>query len=103
MLALLETLKSAMRDFDGREEKMNADFRARSAVETRAFDTAKEKQTAVATETIAKAEANFEAATERTKSQFETRKATLNQAHINVRKRVLDQISQQEADIKYGV
>jgi hypothetical protein len=74
MLALLETLKNAMRDFAAREEKMNADFRARSAVETRAFDIAKEQQTASATETIAKAEGDFDAASERAKTQFEQRK-----------------------------
>jgi hypothetical protein len=41
MVALLETLKNAMRDFAAREEKLNADFRARFGVETRAFDIAK--------------------------------------------------------------
>ncbi len=103
MLALLETLKSAMRDFAAREEKMNADFRARSTVETRAFDVAKEKQTSAATETIAKAESDFAAAKERAGSQFEQRKVKLNQAHITVRKGVMDAITQQEADIKYSV
>ena len=103
MLALLETLKNAMRDFAAREEKMNADFRARSAVETRAFDLAKEKQTSAATETIANAEAEFDAARKRANVQYEQRKARLNEAHIIVRKRVLDAVSQQEADIKYSV
>jgi DNA segregation ATPase FtsK/SpoIIIE, S-DNA-T family len=103
MLALLETLKSAMRDFAAREEKMNADFRARSAVETRAFDIAKDQQSTVANEIIAKAEADFVAAKEKAKTQFEQRKAHLNQAHITVRMRVMDTITQKEADIKYSV
>jgi S-DNA-T family DNA segregation ATPase FtsK/SpoIIIE len=103
MVALLETLKNAMRDFAAREEKLNADFRARSAVETRAFDIAKDKQATAAAETLAKAEAEFGAAKERGTAQFEQRKAKLNQAHITVRKRVMDQITQQEADIKYSV
>ncbi len=103
MVALLETLKNAMRDFAAREEKLNTDFRTRSAMETRAFDIAKDQQSASAADTIAKAESEFDAATEQSKTHFEQRKTKLNQAHINARKRVLDQISQQEADIKYSV
>jgi hypothetical protein len=103
MVALLETLRGAMRDFAAREEKLNADFRARSSMETRAFDIAKEKQATAATEMLAKGEAEFREANERAKARFERRKAKINQAHIIVRKRVLDEISQQEADIKYGV
>ena len=103
MVALLETLKGAMRDFAAREDKLNADFRARSTVETHAFDVAKEKQATASAETLTKAEAEAREAKERAKTQFEQRKATLNQAHITVRKRVLDGISQQEADIKYNV
>src|SRR5439155_21553328 len=103
MVALLETLKNALRDFAAREDKLNADFRARSAVETRAFDAAKNQQSTAAAETIAKATADFDAASEKNATRFEQRKARLNQAHINARKRVLDAITQQEADIKYSV
>ena len=103
MVALLETLKNAMRDFAAREEKLNADFRGRSAIETRAFDVAKNQQSTAAADTIAKAESEFDAATQQAGARFEQRKARLNQAHINARKRVLDKISQQEADIKYSV
>jgi S-DNA-T family DNA segregation ATPase FtsK/SpoIIIE len=103
MLALLDTLKNAMRDFAAREEKLNVDFRARSSVETKAFDLAKEQQTAAAGETIAKAETDFQAAKEHAKVRFEQRKTKINQAHIRLRKHVLDAISQQEADIKYSV
>ncbi len=103
MVALLETLKNALRDFAAREEKLNADFRTRSAVETRAFDTAKGAQSTTATETIAKTTADFDATSSRINTGFEQRKARLNQAHINARKRVLDAITQQEADIKYSV
>src|SRR6185437_9060842 len=100
MLALLDALKNAMRDFAAREEKLNADFRARSTVETRAFDIAKEKQATAAGETMAKTEADFQAAKEKAQAQFEQRKARLNRAHLTARKRVLDDISQREADIK---
>ncbi|HWD91190.1 MAG TPA: FtsK/SpoIIIE domain-containing protein [Verrucomicrobiae bacterium] len=103
MLALLETLKNAMRDFAAREEKLNADFRTRSGVETRAFDLAREKQTTDAAETAAKAEADFQTAKENAQKRFEQRKAKLNQVHIRLRKFVLDAIGQQEADIKYNV
>ena len=65
MLALLETLRSAMRDFAAREEKLSADLRARSAVETRAFDIARKKHATEAAETMAKAVANFQSAQER--------------------------------------
>ncbi len=103
MVALLDALKNAMRDFAAREEKLNADFRARSTVETRAFDAAKEKQTTVATEATAKAEVNFQERKTQAKARFEQRKTKINSAHIAARKRVLDAIGQQEADIKYSV
>src|SRR6185312_4085499 len=103
MLALLDALKNAMRDFAAREEKLNADFRARSTVETRAFDAAKEKQTAEAGETTAKAEVQYQEAKTRAKARFEARKTKINSAHIAARKRVLDEIGRQEADIKYSV
>src|SRR5690349_19195920 len=103
MIALLEALRSAMRDFAMREEKLNTDFRTRSSVEIRAFEIAKEKQTTTAAETLGKAEADFQAAKESAKTKFELRKARLNDAHIRARKRVLDEISKSEADIKYSV
>lgn len=103
MVALLDALKNAMRDFAAREEKLNADFRARSLVETRAFDAAKEKQRNAAADAIAKEEADFQRAKEQAGAHFERRKARLNKAHIAARKRVLDDIAQQEADIKYSV
>jgi len=103
MVALLETLKNALRDFAAREDKLNSDFRTRSAVESRAFDAAKNNQSASSAETIAKATADFEASTAQAVARFDQRKARLNQAHINARKRVMDDITQQEADIKYSV
>ena len=103
MVALLETLKNAMRDFAAREEKLNSDFRARSAVETRAFDTAKAKRLADLEEESGKVEANYNAAKDQATARFDQRKTRLNHAHIAARKRVLDAISQQEADIKYSV
>jgi hypothetical protein len=103
MAALLETLKNAMRDFAAREDKLSADFRARSSVETRAFDISREKQTTAAAETMAKAEADFQTVKDQANARFEQRKVKLNRAHITVRKRVMDEISQHEADIKYSV
>ena len=72
-------------------------------METRAFDTAKGAQSTTATDAIAKATADFDATSSRINTGFEQRKAHLNRAHINARKRVLDAITQQEADIKYSV
>ena len=103
LLALLETLRGAMRDFAAREEKLNSDFRTRSGVEIRAFEVAKEKQTTSAAEGMTKGEADFQSAKEQCHARFERRKARLNRAHNNARKRVLDEISKQEADIKYAV
>lgn len=92
-----------MRDFAAREEKLSADLRARSAVETRAFDIAREKQSTEAAETMAKAEANFQSAQEARNLRFERRKTRLNEAHHKARKRILDEINKYEADIKYNV
>jgi S-DNA-T family DNA segregation ATPase FtsK/SpoIIIE len=103
MLALLDSLKSALRDFATREEKLNSDFRTRSGVETKAYEFACEKQRTDSSEKLAKAASDSESAKENLRKRFEERKARLNQAHIQVRKRVLDEISRQEADIKYSV
>src|SRR4051794_21289747 len=103
MLALLETLKAAMKDFAAREDKLNLDFRTRSGSEVRTFETAKAAQATRASESVTRAETDFQLAKEKTKSRFEQRKAKLNQAHIKVRKRALDEITDQEAEIKYKV
>src|SRR5579871_5037000 len=103
MLAQLETLRNAMRDFAVREEKLNSDLRTRSTIETRAFDAAREKQKTDAAEAMAKAEADFKAAKETRNARFEKRKSRLNDAHNKARKRVLDEVNKYEADIKYSV
>lgn len=103
MLALLETLKSAMRDFAAREEKLNADYRARSAAEIRAYDNSIKNQATEGEEATAKLEVNYQETKTRAKARFEQRKAKINSAHIAARKRVLDEIGQQEAEIKYSV
>ena len=78
MVALLETLKNAMRDFAAREDKLNSDFRSRSAVETRAFDTAKTKRTTELEEESAKVEANYNSAKDQAVARFEQRKASVD-------------------------
>ena len=88
MLALLDRLKSAVRDFAAREGKLNDEFPVRFAAETKAFETAREEQALRLTEYLAGVEVAFEAGKDEWHSKFESRKTRINQAHTTASKRV---------------
>ena len=77
-LALLDQLKSAIQDFAAREGKLNDEFRARFAAETKAFESAQEKQVSWLTESLADVEAAFEAGKDKQRFKFESRKTRIN-------------------------
>jgi S-DNA-T family DNA segregation ATPase FtsK/SpoIIIE len=90
MFALLDRLKSALRDFAEREEELSGELRARTAAEAKAFETATREQSAVLAGRIAEAEAAFEAEKKHLRSKFERRKARINQAHLVCNREVME-------------
>ncbi len=101
VLALVSRLRELALDFKSREERLNADLRARLAAETRAYETAKERQAAAAAEAIEQIETEYQRGKERIQARFEQRKKRINQAHITSRTRAMDAIRAQEARSKY--
>jgi hypothetical protein len=102
-LALLDGLKAAVHEFAAREEKLNAEFRARSNAETKTFDQAAAVQAAETSEIMARATAEFQNEREQSAARFQKRKARINQAHMASRKRALDAIRDEEGKRKYKV
>ncbi|MGA3163123.1 MAG: FtsK/SpoIIIE domain-containing protein [Verrucomicrobiota bacterium] len=99
-LALLDRLKSAIQDFAAREGKLNDEFRARFAAETKAFESAREKHASWLTESLAGAEAAFEAEKDKWRSKFESRKTRINQAHTAACKQIREGIGGFERRIR---
>src|SRR5271154_3925423 len=97
MLALLDELKSAVRDFVAREEKLHSDFRIQSAAELKAFSSRNEAQEAAADAQ----EKNLASARETKKRnlhfRFEKRKARINRVYAAVSKRMLNELSERDA------
>ena len=103
MLAVLNALKSAVREFALREESLEGDYHAQRAAEGRAHEAATAAHRSGMDEAEAAAAAGLEAERERLRARFEQRKRWINQAHFSSRKRALDRIRQQEGRIKYKV
>jgi S-DNA-T family DNA segregation ATPase FtsK/SpoIIIE len=102
-LALLDTLRNVIRDFAAREEKLNNDFRIRSAAELKVHEEAATEQTSKAAERLSEAEEHFQKEEIRRQARYEKRKVRLNHAHHIVRKRVMDEVSGEEGHRKYKV
>ena len=100
MLELLDRLKSVVRDFAAREEKLDGDFHVQSAAELNALARRNEAQES----TVAGQEMNVAAALETERKQhqarFERRKARINRAHAAASKRVLNEIGARDAEWK---
>jgi hypothetical protein len=90
MLALLDQFQSAIQDFAEREEKLNGESRARTAAETKAFETSTQEQATRLSERIAGAETGLEAEKKNCRSKFERRKARINQAHLTCNRQVME-------------
>ena len=99
-LALLDRLKSAIQDFAAREGKLNDEFRARFAAETKAFESDREKQTSWLTESLADVEAAIEAEKDKWRSKFENRKTRINHAHTAACKQIREGIGGFERRIR---
>ena len=100
MLALLDTLKNAVRDFVAREEKLNSEFRLQSTGELNAFESQKQAQESAAYALEMNAEAAMEAEKNRLQSRFEKRKSRITRAHSAVSRRVTHAITECDAEWK---
>ena len=90
MLALLDRFQSAIRDFAGREEKLNGESRARTAAETKAFEAATQQHAARLSERIADAETGWKTEQKDCRARFESRKARITQAHLTCTRQVME-------------
>ena len=100
ILALLDALKKHVQDFVAREEKLGADFRLQTAGELRDFSARNEMHETAAHEREAKATEALNAEQEQAQSRFEKRKVWINRAHANMSRRVLQEIGNQDVQIK---
>ena len=100
MLALLDALKSAVRDFVMREEKLNGDFRSQSAAATNALAAQNLAQESAAYSQEANATIALESKKKRLQSRFEKRKTRITRAHAAVSQRVTSAITQCDAEWK---
>ncbi len=100
MLALLDALKTHVRDFAARADKLESDFRLATAAELRDFAARNEAQEneAHAREFLA-AEA-LKTERDQLQARFERRQAWINRAHANVSRRLLGEISDQDTRLK---
>jgi len=100
MLAQLATLKTTVRDFVAREEKLNGEFRSQSAAELNFFSTRANAQEAAANAQEAAAADAFETTQAQWQARLAARRARLNHAHAAVSRQVLDQISRADTEWK---
>ena len=100
MLALLDALKNAVRDFVAREEKLNSEFRLQSSGELNAFESQKLAQESAASALEMDAEAALETGKNRLRSRFEKRKSRITRAHSTVSQRVTHAITECDAEWK---
>ena len=97
MLALLDTLKGVIRDFCGREDKLESTFRLQSAAELNAFASQNQDQESDAYVLETDAETALETAKNRLQNRYEKRKARIIHAHSAVSERVTKAISECDA------
>ncbi len=100
ILALLDALKDAARDFAGREERLNSDFYARTSAATKASDEGAVARARKLAEDAMDADAQFQKDQERLDIIFENRKARISRAHAAVRERVMKEIGAQSGQLK---
>jgi hypothetical protein len=99
-LALLDAIKSAVRNFVAREEKLNSEFRVQSAAELNTLSRQNETQEAAVAAQETNAAAALELARKQHQSRFERRKARINRAYSSVSKWMLNEISARDAEWK---
>jgi hypothetical protein len=99
-LRWLDALKSVVRDFVAREEKLDSDYRVQSAAAANALVTQGQTQEAAAYALEQNAAAALESEKARLQSRFEKRKARIARANASVSQRVTHAIAECDAEWK---
>ena len=100
-LELLERLKSTVREFAARAEKLHAEFRTRSGREQRLRDTAEAKQASELAAAMSEAKAAFAVAKETAQAKHEARKAWIGRAYQASKETCLSGIENETGTRKY--
>jgi DNA segregation ATPase FtsK/SpoIIIE, S-DNA-T family len=103
MLALLDTLKGAVREFAAREEKLTGDFHSQSTAAHRLLEDAAVRRIEKLGDAVDQEKAAFAERKQRRQALYERRKARINDAHAAVRKRLLDEIGEQHGQMRYKI
>ena len=99
-LRWLDALKSVVRDFVAREEKLDSDYRVQSAAAANALVVQGQAQEAAAYALEQNAAAALEVEKARLQSRFEKRKARITRANASVSQRVTHAIAECDAEWK---
>jgi len=102
-LALLEALKNAARDFAAREEKLNADFHARTAAAAKLADDAAVERSRKLAENAVDEDSRFAEAKARLQAEADRRKARISRAQAAVRRELTEQIGTRSGQLKERV
>ncbi len=102
-LALLEALKNAVRDFAAREERLNADFNARTAAATKLADDAAIERSRKLAENAVDEDTRFAEAKARLEAAADHRKARISRAQAAVRRELTEQIGTRSGQLKERV
>jgi S-DNA-T family DNA segregation ATPase FtsK/SpoIIIE len=100
VLGLLDALKAAVADFAGREEKLNADFRSRSAALLKTYEAQNREQEQKLADQLQEEQVAYESALAKTEARYERRKAEITRIHGIVRVRVMDEIAARDQAAK---
>ena len=100
-LELLESLKSTVRDFAAREEKLSHEFAIRSAKIRQGHEVALEELNAQLTADLGKADLDLQIASDAVEAEHARRKTKITHAHRRARKYRLDNVDTQEGVRKH--
>jgi hypothetical protein len=101
LLEFLGQLKSAVEDFAARAEKLESDFRSKTARDQRAREAAIEEENRKLSAAIAEADAAFETAKTVRERNFENRKSKIGKAYQASKEQALKRIEDQTGARKY--
>ncbi len=100
---LLDRLRSTVRDFAARADKLNDDFRTRSAKEHLRRDAALEEQNRQTLAAVSGADASFQAARTAAESRYEQRKVRIGKAYQASKSLALQRVEDQLGTRKYDL
>jgi S-DNA-T family DNA segregation ATPase FtsK/SpoIIIE len=103
IVALLNTLRNVIRDYAARESKLNSDFRAQSAAADKLADEAAVTRSSNLAESVDRENAAFEERKRKSQIHCDNRKDRITRAHAAVRKRVMDEISEQHGRFQFKI